>query len=305
MTNPYTAPTQQRLQTVQRLHHRRRRGCLMTGVLGLLMTLFICGASLMIYVVFPPRPLDILVMGLDSRQNEGMTSRTDSIMLIGIDPSRLRVNLLSIPRDLFFQVPGYGMERINTVNVLGELESAGGGPALLMETLNLNFNIGIDRYVRLDFEGFKALVDAVGGVDIYVERTIVDTMYPTEDYGVETVRFESGWQNMNGDRALKFARTRYTDDDYARAKRQQQVVAALGVKLLIPWNWPGAVSVMSRYTDANLTVFDIAYSLPPILLSAGRYNQLVIDRDYIQGTEAGYAVPNYSLLNDWVQDHFD
>lgn len=280
-------------------------GCVTTAFIGVLIMMLMCGGTLLAYVVFPPPPLDILVMGLDARPGEGMATRTDTIMLVGIQPARLRTALLSIPRDLFLDVPGYGMQRVNTVNVLAEVEQDGTGPRLLQQTIQANFGVTPDRYVRLNFDGFRELIDAVGGIDIYVERNIVDPTFPVEDGSTTTVEFQSGWQHMNGERALQYARTRYGDDDYGRAGRQQQVVSALGARMINPLNWAPALAVLSRSMDTNVSPIDLVVMAPPLLLSAGRYEQLVIDRDYIQGTAAGYAVPDYAKLDDWVQSNFD
>lgn len=272
---------------------------------ALLFPVFCCGLTLLIYLVFPPLHVDILVLGVDGRDAEGYISRTDSIMLLGIDPARLRTSILSLPRDLFIDVPGYGPQRINTVNVLGEQGRAGGGVDLMIASLAHNFGVNIDRYARLQFDGFVELIDAVGGVTIDVERTIVDNLYPTEDGGVTTIRFESGVQHMDGERALIYARTRQADDDYHRANRQQQVISALLGKAVIPAYWPSVITVLNRSLDTNLTVIDMVLLAPPVVLNMGRYDRLVVDRDYIVGSAGGNAVPNYEKLAPWLADRFE
>ncbi len=266
---------------------------------------FICGATLLLYLVFPPPPLDVLVLGVDARPGEGYITRTDSIMLLGLKPSQLRASMLSIPRDLFINVPGYGSQRINTINVLGEQEAPGRGATLMSESITASFGITIERYARLNFQGFVALIDAVGGISIDVEKTIADDLYPTEDGGVISIRFDAGLQNMNGERALQYARTRHADDDYQRARRQQQVFSALLGKLANPVNWASAISVLNQYVDSNLTVLDMALYAPTILLNLGRFEQLVIDRDYIVGGGGGQAFPNYEALAPWLIERFD
>ncbi len=195
------------------------------------------------------------------------------------------------------------MQRINTVNVLGEREERGSGPALLAESIDRNFGVRPDRYVRLDFRGFVELIDAVGGITIDVERVIVDNAYPTEDGGVTSVRFESGVQHMDGARALIYARTRHADDDYHRAERQQQVVSALMVRLKNPGNWPAVLGVLNRYVETDLNLWDMTMLSPSLLLSGGRFERLVIDRDYIRPAE-GYSVPDYEQLAPWIETHF-
>ena len=285
--------------------HRFRKLPLHWKLLWLLITpFFCCGFSLLIYLVFPPPPVNILVLGTDGRASEGFLSRTDSIMLIGVKPSQLRLSLLSIPRDIFIEVPGFGSQRINTINLLGEKQQRGTGPALVMEAISQDFGIRLDRYVRLDFNGFVQLVDAVGGITIDVEHTIIDDQYPTENDGVEYVKFDMGVQQMDGKRALIYARTRHADDDYHRAARQQQVISALFAKLVNPLRWPAAAAAMRSSVDTNLTIGDMFTLVVPALLNRGRYDGLVIDRDYIKGSSEGRAVPDYAKLLPWLKDRF-
>lgn len=297
-------PASLQLSIIHRFRQRVRRhlgwalfGCLMLPV-------FCCGLTLCVYLIFPPAPLDILVLGVDGRHNEGFLSRTDTIMLVGAKPAQLRLSILSIPRDLFIEVPGYGLQRVNTINLLGEQAAAGSGVGLVTESLRDTFAVNIDRYVRLDFAGFVKLVDAVGGVTIDVERAIIDDAYPTDD-GVITIQFDSGVQTMDGERALIYARTRHTDDDYARAARQQQVLSALLARLINPLRWPAAWSVLQGALDTNLTLWDTFTIVPPVILNRGRYERLVIDRDYILGSPEGHAVPNLESILPWLKDRFN
>jgi LCP family protein required for cell wall assembly len=284
---------------------KRRLSPLLIFFVALLLPVFCCGMTLLIYLVFPPPHIDILILGVDSRPGEGFVSRTDTIMLLGIDPAHLRTSILSIPRDVFIEVPGFGQQRINTVNVLGEEQGQGRGVDLLIASLAQDFGIHVDRYARLQFSGFVELIDTVGGVTIDVERSIVDDSFPMPEGGVTTIRFDSGVQHMDGERALIYARTRHADDDYQRADRQQQVVSALMAKMANPLHWPAVMAVLNRALDTNLTVLDLALLAPPMLLNAGRDDRLVIDRDYIIGTAEGRAVPNYEKIKPWLAGHFE
>ena len=306
MTIPPVQATDTRPNPVLHISPRRPRlSPLLIFFVALLVPVFCCGISLLMYLVFPPRHLDILILGVDSRPGEGFVTRTDSIMLLGLDPAHLRTSILSIPRDLFIEVPGFGQQRINTVNMLGEQQGQRRGVDLLIDSLAQDFGIHVDRYARLQFSGFVELIDAVGGVTVDVERTIVDDSFPTEDGGVTTVRFDSGVQQMDGERALMYARTRHADDDYQRAIRQQQVISALMAKMANPLRWPAVVNVLNRALDTNLTVLDLALMAPPVLLNAGRYDRLVIDRDYILGSADGHAVPDYEKIKSWLVDRFE
>lgn len=332
MTNPYendldvtqahtSDPTEQHMQAVpgsqpsqpqgghvtKAPRRRNRRGCLVIGFVGMLMSVLLCVASFALYVVFPPAPIDVLILGVDVRPDQAQANitRTDSIMLAGIDPADMRVSLLSIPRDAFIQVPNYGMQRINAVNVLGEMEQEGRGRELLMESIAQNFQIQPDKYVMLNFQAFTALVDAVGGVDIEVEKVIVDYAYPTEDYGTRELRFDPGLQHMDGETALAYARTRHADNDYYRAGRQQQVVEALARKLLNPIYWPGAYAAVTANVQTNLSPVDLLQMLPPVIASGGNFEQLVINQDYLLSTGDGGATPYYDKIREWTEGRFD
>jgi len=179
----------------------------------------------------------ILLMGIDRRPAEGSApSRTDAITLMTIDPQSRSAAMLSIPRDLYVPLAGVGVDRvdrINTAYVYGEANRVpGGGAQAAKDTLALNLGLHVDKYVLIDFEGFEKAVDALGGIDVNVPVRIVDDQYPTEDYGVETLVIEAGPQHMDGERALKYVRTRHQDSDLGRLQRQQQVLFAVRDKAL-------------------------------------------------------------------------
>ncbi|MFW5691129.1 MAG: LCP family protein [Chloroflexota bacterium] len=298
---PYT-PTQ--FQT----RPRRRGGCfnraLLLGAFLLGFLAMTCSATLLIYVIAPPPPLAIVVMGLDSRGAEGMVARSDSIMLVGVQPRGLDLSLLSIPRDTFIRVPGYNdLQRINTINVLGEVQNPGGGPALVKASLSLSFGIPVTHYIRFNFEAFRAMIDAVGGVTIDVPTPIVDTAYPTDDFGTMTVRFEAGRQHMDGERALIYARTRHADDDYRRAERQQQVLTAFVRRALVPVFWPGIAHALIRHTDTDLSPVQLIQMMPVVLANLGGFERLVVDRDYNLPGPGG-PVPDYDKLAPWIAERF-
>ncbi len=286
----------------------RRFGKRFLPFIALILALLTCGLPTLLcglYFVFAPPHTDIVVMGVDSRPGEGWMARADSIILVGIEPRRFGVTMMSIPRDLSIDVPGYGLQRINTVNMLGEMEAAGTGPDLLKAGITESFGVTPERYVRLDFNGFTSLIDAVGGVTIDVPNPLIDYSYPTEDGGVMTVEFAAGPQHMDGQRALIYARTRYADDDYRRSERQQQVVSALLGRLINPLYWPGAAAALAQAVDTDLTLWDLLTLAPPVVLGGARAESLVIDRDYITATAEGVTVPDYVKIAPWLETYFD
>jgi LCP family protein required for cell wall assembly len=158
--------------------------------------------------------LNIVLLGSDKRAGSA-TWRTDTIIIVSIDAEREAVRLLSIPRDLWVDVPGHGYDRINTADLWGELAQEGGGPDLVKETVYQSLRIPIHYYVRVDFEGFIKIIDAIGGVDIDVECPLSD------------IELASGVQHMDGKLALLYARSRITTNDFDRARRQRKLLMAL------------------------------------------------------------------------------
>ena len=170
----------------------------------------------------------VLLLGIDERAHETGPFRTDTTMLLTLDPQTLQAGALSIPRDLWVPIPGYDEGRINTAHFLGDLYAhTGGGPALAVRTVEYNLGEPIHYYVRINFDGFVTLVDLIGGVSIYVEQTINDPMYPDHHYGYDPLYIEAGWHHFDGEMALKYARTRHGSSDFDRARRQQQLMLAI------------------------------------------------------------------------------
>lgn len=181
--------------------------------------------------------INILVMGIDQRPGEEGAFRTDTMMVLTLDPVTKTGGMLSIPRDLWVPIPGYGVAKINTAHVLGQLrDHPGGGPALAVETVEANLGIPIHHYVRVDFNAFVDLVDRLGGIDITVEKEIDDPRYPSHNpadpYGYDPLHIEAGQQHFDGELALKYARTRHSPGgDFDRAERQQKVLRAVFEKV--------------------------------------------------------------------------
>lgn len=173
--------------------------------------------------------VNVLVLGIDERESEEGPWRTDTMIILTIDPLTKTGGMLSIPRDLWVPIPGYGEGRINTAHYLGDAyDYPGGGPALAMRTVEYNLGVPIHHYVRLNFRAFVELVDRIGGIDIYVPEEINDPTYPDAHYGYDPLHIPAGWIHMDGELALKYARTRHSSGgDFDRARRQQQVLRAI------------------------------------------------------------------------------
>ena len=188
-----------------------------------------------------PRPwngkerVNILLMGIDQRQGEAEPAyRTDTMLVLTLDPVTMQAGMLSIPRDLWVPIPGYDNGRINTANFLGDAyDYPGGGSALARKTVEHVLGIPINFYARINFTAFEEFVDRMGGITVNVPEDIYDPEYPTENYGVEVFSITAGLHQMDGKTALKFARTRHSlaNGDFDRARNQQLVLLATKDKL--------------------------------------------------------------------------
>ncbi|MEZ4540443.1 MAG: LCP family protein [Chloroflexota bacterium] len=177
--------------------------------------------------------VNILLLGIDRRPGEGFVSRTDSMMIISIDPAADTATILSVPRDLYVEIPGYGQDRINTALVYGARDGDYlDGAALAMQTVYSNLGIPVDHFVLVDFNAFVRIIDLLEGIDVQVPYDINDPSYPDMDFGYDPLYIPAGLQHFDGQTALKYARTRHADSDFNRAYRQQQVLFAARSKAL-------------------------------------------------------------------------
>lgn len=171
--------------------------------------------------------INILLLGIGGPGHEG-GSLSDTMMVASIDPVNKTVAMLSIPRDLYVKVPGYGTTKINAANAYG-------GPDLAKTVVGRILDLPIHYYVQLDFSGFKQAVDSVGGVDINNTEKLYDPEYPCDnDKGYCAFSLPVGQYHMDGKTALKFARCRHGScgNDFGRAARQQQLLLALRQKAM-------------------------------------------------------------------------
>jgi polyisoprenyl-teichoic acid--peptidoglycan teichoic acid transferase len=165
--------------------------------------------------------INITLLGVDQRDDEPLEgSRADTVLLLSIDPVSKTAAMISFPRDLWVSIPGYYNQRINVAHSVG-------GPELLQRTLDANFAIKSKYFGRVSFRGFEQIVDTVGGVIVDVERPIKDDEYPTEDYGYQRIYIPGGAQLLDGRTALQYARSRHSENDFGRARRQQRVLVGL------------------------------------------------------------------------------
>lgn len=180
---------------------------------------------------------NVLLVGIDTREYGGLLN-TDTIILASYNHETTNINLVSIPRDFHTEIseeiPWY--VRINSIYGNAEQKEEGSGLQALEETVERITGQEIQYYAMVDFKAFVEIIDAVGGIDINVENSFTDYMYPLRT-GYKTISFEAGPQTMDGETALEYARSRHSADnnegsDYARAARQQKVIIAIKDKIL-------------------------------------------------------------------------
>ncbi len=176
----------------------------------------------------------VLVMGLDRRPDETYPTRTDTMILLSIEHDTETASILSIPRDLYVDIPGYYRDRINVAYVLGAVNagSEAGGAHLAMETVEQNLGVQVDHYLLVDFNSVTSLIDAIGGLEIYVTETIDDPLFPDMNYGYDPLYIPAGQQTLDGRTSLKYMRTRHGDSDFERSRRQQNAIKALQKQLV-------------------------------------------------------------------------
>jgi len=169
--------------------------------------------NILVPIESPEEPITILFLGRDSLDTESELGRADTIMLLYLDPANTAVSLLSIPRDTLVDIPGYGQDKINAAYAYG-------GEELMIKTIQDFIGAEINHYVTLNFQGFVDLIDAMGGVDITIDRPLVDPK--------SGANFSPGEHHLTGEQALAYTRSRSTElGDIGRIQRQQNLFKEL------------------------------------------------------------------------------
>jgi polyisoprenyl-teichoic acid--peptidoglycan teichoic acid transferase len=199
--------------------------------------------------------LNVLVLGVDTRDGDPSTQNTDTMIVISLDPVNQTASMLSIPRDIYIDKPGTYQGKVNGAYAFG-------GPQLARRVVDDLLGIRMNAYALINFEAFNRIIDGVGGVTVDVKRPVRDESYPTADYGVERLDIIPGPQLMHGDVALKYARSRHDTNDYSRAMRQQEVIGALRARLSRPEAMRSLPSLIDTIGTTIETDFDPANVLP-------------------------------------------
>ncbi|MGG6293544.1 LCP family protein [Leptolyngbya sp. AN02str] len=241
------------------------------------------------------RPVNILVMGIDlvpgaeENSSQVFNGRTDTMLLVHIDPVRESASILSIPRDTQVSVPGVGYTKVNHAN-------SEGGPGLAARTITENLDgVTVDRYIRVSTQAFRELVDLLGGVEVNVPFR----MRYTDNTQKLNIDLQPGVQILSGAQAEQFARFRSDAyGDVGRVQRQQQLLSALKERVATPAvvpKIPQAIQILQRYIDTNLSA-DEMLALVDFGLSLNRESFRMV---MLPGR---FSTPQESRVSYWIMD---
>lgn len=212
--------------------------------------------------------VNILLMGIPGDKNHDGNQLSDVNMVVSIDPVNNTAAMLSLPRDMYVDVPGYYQTRINAAHAIAEQDKAGTGPKVAKETVESVLDIDIHYFVRVDFQGFVDIIDRIGGVTVDVEQPIIDRTIESRYGGTheETFRIDAGQQHLDGRVALQYVRTRKginSGNDFGRARRQQQILKAVKDKVLTlgtfsnPVKLSGIIDAIGNHVRTDLSLSDM------------------------------------------------
>jgi polyisoprenyl-teichoic acid--peptidoglycan teichoic acid transferase len=253
----------------------------------------------------------LLLMGVDYRDwQKKDVPRSDTMMLLTLDPVTKTAGILSVPRDMWVNIPNYGYHKINEAYFLGEANHLpGGGPQLATETIEQLLGIPINYYAQVDFTAFIKLIDIIGGVPVVPTEDVV-----VQDWGTEYKQtLKAGqWYTLNGGLALSFARDRYSgkEGDIGRAKRQQQVIEAIRYQLLefkqlpkLIANAPTIYQQLSSGIRTNLSSFQEIFQLGMLALQVdlGNIKKGVIDYNMMITAKSPEGLDILIPINDKIR----
>jgi LCP family protein required for cell wall assembly len=277
--------------------HRSYRKILSSGCLVLVVILACFFVFSSVYLFMPFRT-NLLILGIDRSPEDTYLGRSDTNILITVLPLRPYVGMLSIPRDLWVEIPYVGENRINTAHFFAEGEEPGSGPAATMSTIQKNFGVNIKHYIRIRFDGVTDIINALGGLDIELDSPMAG--YPAGDH------------HLSGEQALAFIRDRQGTDDFFRMEQGQFFIMEMVEQLIQPKSWilyPGVFTALSQSIDTNLPPWiwpRIGFAI--LRLGLDDIDNRVINREFVtpMSTSEGAQVllPNWLLIDPIVDEIF-
>lgn len=246
-------------------------------------------------VARPPQPdgqVNILLMGSDQRPNDG-GFRTDVILLLTLNPEGGSASLTSFPRDLYVYEPGWRVDRINVAFARGDFQ-------MMADTMEYNFGVRPDHYVLVNFEGFRTIIDALGGITVQAAQPLSDERDGPGDFSIP-----AGPVTMDGETALWYVRSRGTSSDFDRTRREQEVLEGLFWRLLSVDAISQAPDLYEQYKQTVITDLGIEDILPLLPLAAdlgstGNIHRYAIGPEQVESftTSGGGAVllPMYDAI---------
>jgi len=259
--------------------------------------IFIVMALIVVYF-FAPFRTNILFLGTDDSPERGGIGRTDTILLATVVPLKPYIGVLSIPRDLWVQIPNVGEQRINTAYFFAEANKSGTGVEAVRMTIHKNLNVPVRYHVLIQMTGLVPIVDALGGVDVVLD---------TPGSGLP-----AGTYHLDGLQALAFARDRSAGDDFGRMIGTQKLIIAMIQKLFQPSSWnrlPQFGSALSQTIDTNIPL----WQWPRLLFAIVRAPLFGIDgrtigRDmvtpYTTSGGAQVLLPNWDAIRPMLKEMF-
>lgn len=242
-------------------------------------------------IAFAQGVVNIILLGSDQRPNEG-GHRTDTMMVVSLNPSAGTATLLSIPRDLYVYIPGWRVDRINVADVQG-------GPEMVAQTILYNFGIRIDYWARVNFYGFVRAIDILGGIEVQITGYLSDNCNHTEyTYYAGTTRY------MDGTLALCYVRNRRETGDIDRLRRQQEVIRAIFSRVVSLDGLSRVPDLYGQFSSIVETNMGLEDMLPLIPLATGLagnpsgIHQSVIDASMASLWRVPYSGASV-LLPDW------
>jgi LCP family protein required for cell wall assembly len=269
-----------------------KRGC------GCWLLLVLILGVLIVYLIFPLRT-NIVLLGIDARAPGEIVGRSDTMILLSMKPVGRSTGLLSIPRDLWVNIPGVGENRINTAHFFAEAAQPGSGPDAVKGVIQANFGVEVNYYVRASFDNFKLLIDAMGGVEI--------------DLAESMGGYAAGVHVLDGDQALAFVRDRTSGgDDFSRMRQTQVLVRGLIQTALVPSRiseWPEMAAMAMGAVETDVPSYMWPRLAMAVLLSLpDGIDGRVISREMVSPfTTSGGAqvlLPRWELIEPLIVEMF-